>query len=188
MSTSENISLWKKKAEIDYIPLFISLWLSLNAWMKDRFTEQTDRSRLELLKRGRHPVFDRFSELIQSDDANGKMFKGSIGELHRALLNAHISYDRNTDRILGLGCCAIAWNDGDPEFESVLKESNEPGKLQIDSSLWVDRDPERLFAAYAEIVYQVRCALLHGDLAPITQNERVIKHLYLTFSMVMERV
>ena len=39
MSSSKNISLWKKKAEIDYIPIFMSLWLSLNAWMRDRIKE-----------------------------------------------------------------------------------------------------------------------------------------------------
>ena len=36
MSASEIIARWKQKSKIDHIPLFISLWLSLNAWMKDR--------------------------------------------------------------------------------------------------------------------------------------------------------
>ena len=50
MSTAENISLWKKKSEIDYMPLFISLWFSLNSWMTDRFEGENDRDRLNLLK------------------------------------------------------------------------------------------------------------------------------------------
>ncbi len=116
------------------------------------------------------------------------MFKGSLAELHRALANAHISYERHEDKTVSLDCCAIAWNDGNPSFESVLKTSKDPGRLELDSNLWVEDDPERLFAAYAEIVYQVRCALFHGNLAPIAENERVIKHLYLTLSMVMERI
>ena len=188
MSTSESISQWKRKAEIDYIPLFISLWLSLNAWMRDRFPDSTDRTRLELLKRGRHSISDPFFGLIHSDEANGKIFWGSLGELHRALVNANIPYERQPTRIVSFSCCAIDWNDGNPSFESVLKESKDQSKLEIDSSLWVDDNPERLFAAYIEIAYQVRCALFHGNLAPVDQNERVIKHLYLTLSAVMERV
>jgi len=56
MSNSENVSLWKEKAKIDYIPLFISRWFSLNAWMNNRFNKTKDRDILELLKRGENPL------------------------------------------------------------------------------------------------------------------------------------
>ena len=187
MSTSENISLWKKKSEIDYIPLFISLWFSLNAWMRDRFDEPRDRDRLEWLKRGGHPLSEQFSGLVQANDARASRFKGSLGELHRALVNANVSYE-GRDNIVSFESCAIDWNNGDPSFESVLKGSAEQEKLEIDNGLWVDNDTGRLFAAYMEIVYQIRCALFHGDLAPVDKNERAIRHLYLTLSIVMERV
>ncbi len=187
MSTSENISLWKKKSEVDYIPLFISLWLSLNAWMRDRFDETRDRGRLELLKRGGHSLSDQFSGLVRGDDARASRFKGSLGELHRALVNANITYE-GRDNIVSFASCALDWNSGQPSFESVLKERNEQEKLETDNGLWVDNDTARLFAAYMEIVYQIRSALFHGDLSPVDKNERVIRHLYLTLSMVMERV
>ena len=189
MSTSENISLWKKRSEVDYIPPFISLWLSLNAWMKDRFEENTDRRRLELLKHNSHPLFDKFVELIRDQAANGNLFRGNFGGLHGALENAGIPYhDRWEDKIISFGSCPITWNDGSSELESVLKTKYGRGKIKIDDNLWVENEIERLFAAYMEIVYQVRCALLHGDLAPKTENERVIRQLYLTLSMVMEYI
>lgn len=50
MSNPEIFKRWKEKAEIDYIPPFMSLWLSLNAWMKDRFKYHKDRDGLEALK------------------------------------------------------------------------------------------------------------------------------------------
>ena len=188
MSISENISLWKQKAEIDYFPLFISLWLSLNAWLNYRFDEHTERGRLELLKSQRNPVFDRFSGLILSNYADGGMFKGNLGELHRALVNANIAYEKYPSKIVSLGCCAIDWNNGQPQFESVLKNRSGQNKLKLDIGLWVENDPERLFPAYMEIVYQIRCALFHGNIAPTKQNERMIRHLYLTLSAVMEPV
>lgn len=190
VSTSQNISLWKKKSEVDYFPLFVSLWLSLDAWIKDRFSEQRDRDGLELLKRGGHPLYDQFAGLIQANDAKSTSFKGGLGELHQALVNANISYTnaKFSDKKVGFDCCAIDWNNGQPSFESVLKRKSSKGKLQINTNTYVDDNPVRLFAAYMEIVYQVRCALFHGRLAPVRVNENVIKHIYLTLSTVMEKV
>lgn len=187
MSTSENISLWKKRSEIDYIPSFISLWFSLNAWMRDRYREKRDRNMLELLKGGGNKLSDKFSTLIHADDANGSRFRGNLGELHRALINANIPYDKRKEKI-SFDSCIISWSDGQPMFESVLKKENQKEKIKIDENLWFEDSPERLFIAYIEIVYQIRCALFHGNLAPIPENERVIKPLYLTLSMIMENV
>ena len=195
MSTSENISLWKKKSEIDYIPLFISLWFSLNAWMKDRFEQENDRDNLNLLKHNNHPLFNRFAELIGDQDTNINSFKWSFGELHRSLEDANILYDnkwRDHDnwkgKIISFASCPITWMGGSSELESVLKMEKQHEKITIGDNLWVEKDTQRLFAAYIEIVYQIRCVLFHGGLAPKPENERVIKQLYLTLSMIMERV
>ena len=188
MSTSENISLWKKRAEIDYIPPFISLWLSLNAWMRDRYTENKDRAILDLLKAGGNRLSDRFAELIHAGDSNGSRFRGNLGELHRALVNANIPYQKKPEEKVSFDSCIIDWNNGQISFESVLKEKNQKEKIEIDNNLWFEDNSKRLFAAYIEIVYQIRCSLFHGDLAPKPENERVIRPLYLTLSMIMENV
>ena len=194
MSTSENISLWRKRSEIDYIPPFISLWLSLNAWMRDRYTTDADRGRLELLKRGENKLSDRFAELIQATDSNGIAFRGSLGELQRALVNARIPYDKKwqdnrwQNEVINFASCPVTWSDGAPELESVLKTEKQRQKVKIGDNLWVENNINRVFAAYMEIVYQIRCALFHGNLAPKLENERVIRHLYLTLSMIMEHI
>ena len=203
MSNLENIYLWKKKAEIDYIPPFMSLWLSLNAWMKHRFEFRRDRDRLEALKRS-GLFLDKFKELIRNESINGILFRGYFGELHRALVNAHILYNRIPDKTISFECCMIEWNNGQPRFESILVEKennnssfetapvfdeNDQGEIELDDSLWVENDPGRLFVAYTEIVYQVRCALFHADLAPDSEeNKRVIQQPYLTLSMIMENI
>ena len=188
MSTAENIARWKKRAAIDYIPLFISLWLSLNAWMRDRYIASLDRNRLELLKRGENKLSDRFAELIHAKDSNGVTFRGSFGELQRALVNANIPYDRYQDKIISFDCCIIEWNNGQVEFVPVSRRKRQKAKIKIEDNFWVENDTNRVFAAYMEIVYQIRCALFHGNLVLKTENDRVIRHLYLTLSMIMEHV
>lgn len=190
MSTSENISLWKQRAEIDYIPLFISLWFSLNAWMKDRYIEDKDREMLELLKgRGAgNKLLDRFDELIHAKDSNGNRFRGNLGELHRALVNANIPYDRWPGKKVSFDCCITDWNNGQPKLGSIVKGKYQREKIKIDDNLWFENSVETLFSAYIEIVYQIRCTLFHGNLTPKPDNERVIRQLYLTLSMIMEHV
>ena len=75
MSISEIISRWKQKSEIDYMPLFISLWFSLNAWMKDRFEQEKDRDNLKSLKHTNHQLSNKFAELIGDQDTNINSFR-----------------------------------------------------------------------------------------------------------------
>ena len=188
MSTSQSVYLWKQKAAIDYIPLFIPLWLSLDAWMRDRFIQPTDRNRLELLKRGTHTLSETFSGLIQSSSADGSTFKAHLANLHRALVNTNISYEIDRNKRVSFDCVVIDWNNQPRAFESLVKESTAQNRLEVDVGLWLENDPSRLFAAYMEIVYQVRCSMFHGDLAPTPENERVIQHIYLTLSILMAKV
>lgn len=197
MSDSENIyQLWKQRAEIDYIPPFMALWLALNAWMKDYSglsPDRTDRDGLEELKRNDSVLFDRFAELIGAQGIDGTLFRGYLGELHHTLVKAHISYDRRP-QIISFDCCMIEWNNGRPTFASIVAEKVdgpfEIGRSEINlgDDLWIASTPEQLFAVYIEIVYQIRCALFHGDFAPTAENREVIRHLYLTLSMIMEDV
>ena len=75
--------------------------------------------------------------------------------------------------------------DTDAFFESGDIEQE---VIQLDDDVWVEGDTERLFKAYIEIVYQVRCNLFHGDLVPNTENHRVIRLLYLMLFMIMEDI
>ncbi len=190
MSTSQNVHLWKQKAEIDYIPLFVSLWLALDAWMAGNFAGSTDRERLELLKGDSHQLAERFRGLLQAVDANGTRFKANLAELHRALDNARIPYDSNRfiGRTIGFSDCIVDWNHGQPTFGTILKTKYQHNKLRIDNNLWLDHDFNRLYAVYIEIVYQIRCVLFHGKLPPTPEHERVIRQIYITLSIVMERI
>lgn len=130
MSMSQIISRWKEKAEIDYFPVFISLWLSLNAWMKDRRLGNDDRCRLNKLKKERHLLFDKFTELIYSQDAKGSSFRGNFAELHRALENARVHYNQLPNEIISFYSCPITWSKKSPMLESVVKTKYQKGKIK----------------------------------------------------------
>ena len=208
-SDNENIRVWKQRAAIDYVPPFMNLWLWLNAWMNNKFPNLSrERDKLNSLKKGPNLFLARFTELISTEGINATsteginatLFRSSFAELHRALINAQIPYHRSRDNIVRFDCCLIDWASP-PNFESILVQQekitiNSPFEsseieqegIKLDDDLWIESNTERLFKAYIEIVYQVRCNLFHGDLVPDDENHRVIRLLYLTLFMIMEDV
>ena len=139
---------------------------------------------------------------MHQENAKSHKFKGNFAELYRALNSANILYTngRVKKKKVSFESCVIDWNRGNGKLESIKAESweaeqdhegaenPEPLSIKIDKTLWIDSNNDRVFAAYIEILYQVRCALFHGGLSPEWENERVIKQLYLTLSMIMEDV
>ena len=166
--------------------------------MAQRYAESTDRRRLDLLKRTRDELSSRFSDLLYAETYVGFSFRVNLGELHRALEDANIYYNRKRwhDKTITFSNCAIEWNSGHPRFESIVfqRDQDEEDELEdgsgieLEGSLSVDSDTDRVCAAYMEIVYQIRNKLLHGELTPNPANERVIRHLYITLSMIMEAI
>lgn len=195
MSKSKNISLWKKKSKIDYTPIFVALWLSFNAWLKKEYQNiTTDRQYINLLKRSSSPLSDRFAELINPNNINESplKFRGDFTGLIKSLDNANIHYHKNEEETISFKNCVVEWNTNLKEGEkqiymSIIKKETDPSKIKIGENSWIDDNVELVFAAYIENLYQIRCAFFHGALPPIEENERVIKHLYLTLSMLMEK-
>lgn len=189
MSVSENISLWKKKSEVDYITLFIPLWLALNAWMKDKYEEiSKDRHLIDKLKSSQTSnLGHKFAKLIVNDN----VFKAQFFELHRSLENANLEYDKNYDNYnkkISFTNCIIDWKNGSPHFNSMIKTKGQHDKIKLGDNFFVTNNRAELFASYIENLYQIRCLLFHGRLKPSPENEKVIKQLYLTLSMIMYEV
>ena len=202
-SDNENIRVWKERAAIDYVPPFMNLWLCLNAWMTAKDPKVSgDRNKLNSLKADPSPLLDRFKGLMGAPDINATLFRSYFAELHWALVYADIRYHHFPDKIVRFDCCLIDQTANPRNFESILVQpgeitdthaSFESGDIEqevikLDDEVWVEGDTERLFKAYIESVYQVRCNLFHGDLVPDAENHRVIRLLYLTLSMTMEDI
>ncbi|MCG9127905.1 hypothetical protein JT359_09940 [Candidatus Poribacteria bacterium] len=212
----ENFSFWKEKSQIDYQSLFLFLWLALNVWMKNHFPKieneeieeieeiektkkYSDRNRLDMLKSSGGDLYGAFSRLIIATNVDGERFRSELGELHDALAGARIQYNKDKwiNKTIDFNCCIIDWNNGEPLFESILfleeidDETPSINYIELNDHLSVENDPERIFKAYIEIVYQIRNILIHGDsdknIKDIT-HIRVVRQLYITLSMVMEDI
>ena len=199
-SDNENIRVWKERAAIDYVPPFMNLWLCLNAWMNNESKEGlVERDKLNKLKKDPSPLLDRFQGLMRAEDIQATLFRSYFAELHRALINTHIPYHKFPGKIVRFDCCLI--DQTNPHFESILVPQEEitgdlpfenseieQEMIKLDDDVCVEGNTERLFKAYIEIVYQVRCNLFHGDLVPDIENHRVIRLLYLMLFMIMEDI
>ena len=199
---NENIRVWKERAAIDYVPPFMNLWLCLNAWMTNEFPNLSrERDKLNKLKGDSSSLLDRFQGFMRAEDIQATLFRSYFAELHRALVSAHIPYHKFSGRIVHFDCCLIDQQTSPPNFESILVQQEEitgdspfesseikQEVIKLDDDVWVEGNTGRLFKAYIEIVYQVRCNLFHGDLVPDIENHRVIRLLYLMLFMVMEDI
>ena len=171
-----------------------------------------DRDKLNRLKANPSPILDRFTGFMGASDINAMLFKSYFADLHRALVSADIRYHQYPNKIVRFDCCLIdqaanprnfesilvlpgeitethaSFESGDIEQEAIEQEVREQKGIELDDDVWVEGNTERLFKAYIEIVYQVRCNLFHGDLVPDAENHRVIRLLYLTLFMTMEDI
>ena len=199
---NENIRVWKERSAIDYVPPFMNLWLCLNAWMTNEFPNlSAERDKLNKLKGDSSSLLDRFQGLMRAEDIQATLFRSYFAELHRALVNADIPYHKFPGKIVRFDCCLIDQQTNPRNFESILVQQEEitgdspfesseikQKVIKLDDDVWVEGNTGRLFKAYIEIVYQVRCNLFHGDLVPDTENHRVIRLLYLMLFMIMEDI
>ncbi len=202
MSNSRKISLLKQKSEIDYSLLFMPLWLSLNAWMRDKFNEETDRSLIELLKNTDDTLYSEFSGLIDVVKENEKIhniiFKDCFFEFCRALEGANIEFlrlpknlENSNDKKVSFEHTILDWRSKDPKpkFESIIKKQEYDGdKIEISPNFYIDSDIKRVFKAYIENLYQVRCTLFHGGLLLDEKNKDLVRCSYLTLQMVMKDI
>lgn len=186
---------WKEKSRVDYTPIFVALWLSFNAWVKKEYKSKnkpsaTDRDYINSLKADETSgISSIFAELInpKNKDVLALKFRGDLAGLIRSLTNANICYQKDPENIISFENCITTGASKDPKYVSVMKKQRQWRKIQISDDLWVENNVQRVFTVYIEILYRIRCAFFHGTLAPTEKNERVIRHLYLTLSVLMER-
>ncbi len=189
MPELEDIKAWKKRSEIDYVPLFISSWLCLSVWMKGEWDGISDRHLLnQLTSPEDNDLKVEFISLIEGTSPEAIAFKGYFAELISALDNARLEYRmwRLPNKLISFSNCIVCRDNDTPEIGTILKEEGQHNKIKIAPNSWIDNNRNRVFTAYIEILYQVRCFLFHGNLSLIPANERVIISLYLTLSMAMK--
>lgn len=69
-------------------------------------------------------------------------------------------------------------------MEALLVKKGSPG-IKINDNLKLTDDKSLLFNCILEIIYQIRCQLVHGQLDPNEVNHEVVKQCYLLLYNLM---
>ena len=202
MSTNKDYKKeWFAKANLDYFSPFITLWLACNSWYNFHYGLSTDRDHINQIK----PDFTNSNKLYQAFNSkfNGADAKATTN-LHNHLELLHYSLQRaeikpqNLSQILSFMCLNIKHERDNSTYKNLIitddiytKEGDikkqwqnkviELGNVKLGNKEFDEKEQliQDLFAGLIEIIYQVRCALVHGDLAPSQDNHEVVKYCYL---------
>lgn len=174
---------WRSKAEVDYFPQLVILWLSTNSWYRSHYSEITtkrDRDFLNKLRDDhstRNKLFARFDKLLQAAGTKEHAeLISTIEALSFALNRALLLWDEaQSGSAMTLENCLLAVNP--KSFGSLVVKRNASG-IKISDTLKLTADKSALFNGLLEIIYQVRCELVHGQMEPTEENHEVVKHCY----------
>lgn len=181
---------WRAFAEVDYFSQFILLWLSTNAWYRSHYAEiasRKDREFLEKLRSDHSPrnkLFARFERAISSPSIKEHAeLKVGIESLSFALNRTALFWDDDSRvQQITLQNCMIATN---PKAYGPLTVNKQASGIAISDSIKLTDDKGDIFNALLEIIYKVRCLLVHGDMEPSKENHEVVKQCYGLLHLMM---
>jgi len=174
---------WRAKAEVDYFPHLVILWLSTNSWYRSHYSEITSRMDRQFLNKlredhsTRNKLFARFDKSLQAADTKDRAELISyIEALSFALNRAELLWDEKlSTSVMTFSNCLLT---PDPKtYGPIIVNKHSPG-IQISDSLKLTDDKSAVFNGLLEIIYQVRCQLVHGQLEPKSENHEVVKQCY----------
>ncbi len=181
---------WRAKAEVDYFPQLALLWLSTNSWYRSHYSEIASRSDRKYLNKlrddhsTRNKLFTRFDKTLGADGTKDRAeLIGAIEGLSFALNKALLRWDENSSgNVITLENCLLT---PDPKtYGSLVVRKRSPG-ISISDSLKVTDDRSSLFNGLLEIIYQLRCQLVHGQLEPSAENHEVVRQCYFLLHLLM---
>ena len=193
---------WFAKARVDYFSPFLNLWLACNSWYNFHYTLNNDRAHVDKLKSDFSPsnkLYKKFQRnFIQEDTKEVINFLSLMELLHYSLAQAEIKPSKFAEgKRLGFQHLLIDFSQKDNTnvylsviLEDTLKANGElkagiEGVI-LNKQLVIDADSEKVFAGLVEIIYQVRCMLVHGELSPTHENHEVVKYCYLVLYELMK--
>ena len=176
-----------QKAELEYITPFLKLWLAFNCWYKkdseaDNPLIKTDAQAILKYKVG-GKVKLHFLRFFEDTSTDGKRFNEA---LKLFVLNAEETYE-------------LKDKDGNRVKYSLLIENPAARTITTDNLIQVGEgskkyfirndQKEDFFAETLQIIYQVRCCLVHGDFDIDNQFFlQLVENSYKIMYPIMERV
>lgn len=189
---------WFDKARIDYHSPFLMLWLSCNSWYNFHYSLSGDRKHIDQIKSdtsNQNKLYKAFERIFTSGNIKESTnLRNNIEQLHYALLQAELEYSGdnipngfskfNLENVLinhacksdSLGYANLIIHNAKTKkgkLRKVYSGSHDLGNLVLISEI------QTIFVGIFEIIYQVRCHLVHGSLKPTEENHEVVKYCYL---------
>lgn len=183
---------WFEKSQLDYFSAFITLWLSCNSWYNFHYSLSNDRDNINAIKNdttSKNKMYNEFDNLLsQSNTKEQKSFFCNVEQLYYSLNRNPIQTDK-LKCSLSLEKVLIDFSKKDDlsAYESLIIKNakTKTGKLKSSVSgfdlgdIVLISDKQKIFAGVLEIIYQVRCQLVHGNLDPTEENMDTVKYCYL---------
>lgn len=182
---------WRSKAEIDYYPLLLILWLSTNSWYRSHYSEITskiDREFLNQLREDhttRNKLYARFDKLLQAGSTKEHLeLISHIEGLNFALNRATLLWkESEPSSVINFVNCLLEVKP-QKQYGTLIVNKNVAG-ITINENLKLSDQKSVVFNCLLEIIYQIRCHLVHGQIEPKPENHEVVKQCYLLLSKFM---
>lgn len=179
------MSQYKKlfdKSEIEYITPFLKLWMAFNNWYKQDLNDvNTDRAAInEYKQQGLIKV--EFLKLFSQNSDEGLSFQNALYEVVLNLKSYDLRDKNNTKIEYSNGL--ILENAGRQGGKQPIYISFDKKRFQID-----EQKKELFFEETLEIIYQIRCSLVHGSFD--IENPyftKLVKSIYEILYPIMERI
>jgi len=188
--SSDYYKEWRAKAEVDYYPQLVILWLSTNSWYRSHYSEITSKRDRDFLNKlrddhsTRNKLYARFNRLLQADGTKEHAeLISNIEALSFALNRAELLWDEeNSSSVITLNNCLLT--PYPKSYGSLVVNMHSSG-IRISERLKLTDDNSALFNGFLEIIYQVRCQLVHGQLEPIDESHEVVRQCYFLLHTLM---
>ena len=185
---------WRTKAQIDYFPPFINLWVAFNAWYRGhyaKYAKKSDRFLINHIKQDttpQNPLLTNLKKLLEDNTKKENIrFKSDLEQFHYALKQSALRYD-DTEPPKRLSFENALLDYGNKtlldSYENLIKNKGEHNKIELDK-VFITDDFLIVMAGLVETIYQVRCNLFHGNLSPEKQNHEVVKYAYSVLNDLM---
>ena len=161
MSSLNTISNWYKYSQIEYFTPFMKLWLAFNSWYKQFIHNvRTDRDAINEIKTG-SVIKNNFEQLIDASSDDAKELREAFSVLVQEIRIQGLTNESGTN-------VKFAQSDIEPDFRDLSKKSktrklNTGDLIELDENTVVTSNKSILFQEVLEIIYQIRCHLIHGN-------------------------
>jgi len=149
MQNFESIMKWYNQSQIEYITPFLKLWFAFEGYLNQIFpTENNQRELIEKIKNESH-LFVWFEKYINESSEAGDIFRNAIERLTK-LTDIEPLLNNKGERI---------------SFSSLIDKRERPPEIEVFKFQGVNliRDYQAIFKQLIEVIYQVRCNLMHGN-------------------------